>query len=288
VSAIVGGFIMSHDPLVFINPRKKDPGSVLEAYAEIRRRVAELRATSAIIIGADHYILFGPKCLPQLLIGLGEINGPVDQLPGVPNKAIPHNPELAKHIFSYSQEAGLDLAVSKGLAVDHAVGVPAQLCLPEDGSVKTVPVYMASGVEPYIRLQRAHQFGAMLRAAVEAQDSDERVVIFGSGGISHWVGTGEMGKIDQDFDRFVLDAIASGDARSLLTLSDRETMLRGGNGALEIRHYLAVMGALPGAQGEVLAYHPWDGGVTGLGFAQIHAASRSADEPVFQRATVEA
>ncbi len=288
MSAIVGGFTMPHDPLVFINPRKKDAAALLDAYAEIRRRVAELRATSAIIIGADHYILFSPKCLPPLLICLGEINGPIDQLPGVPNKPIPHNPELARHIFEYSQNAGFDLAVSKGLGVDHAIGVPAQLCLPEDGSVKTVPVYMASGVEPYVRLERAYRFGGMLTAAVEAMEGDERVVIFGSGGISHWVGTGEMGKIAPDFDRFVLDAIESGDAEPLLTLTDREIMLRGGNGAMEIRHYLAVMGALPGARGEVLAYHPWEGGVTGLGFTQIHAAGPVAGQGAFQRSTVEA
>jgi protocatechuate 4,5-dioxygenase beta chain len=29
------------------------------------------------------------------------------------------------------------------------------------------------------------------------------------------------------------------------------------------------MGALPAGRGEVLAYEAWDGGVTGLGFAEI-------------------
>jgi len=46
-------------------------------------------------------------------------------------------------------------------------------------------------------------------------------------------------------------------------------MREGGNGGMEIRHFLAVMGALPAGRGEVLAYEAWDGGVTGLGFAEI-------------------
>lgn len=270
---VVGGFMMPHDPLVFVNPRKRDRDHILDAYAEIRRRVVLLEATSAIIIGADHYILFGPKCLPQFLICTGDITGPVDQLPGVPNRPIAHNEALAGHILDYAQEAGFDLAVARQLGVDHAIGVPAQLCLPDDGSVKTVPVYMASGVAPYVRLRRAYQFGAMLQGAVAALEADERVVILGSGGISHWVGTGEMGRINPEFDRFVLDAIVAGDPAPLLALSDEQILLEGGNGAMEIRHFLTVMGALPGGSGEVIAYDAWDGGVTGLGFAELRPAA---------------
>lgn len=270
---IVGGFMMPHDPLVFINPKQRNRSHILEAYEEIRRRVVGLKATSAVIVGADHYILFSPKCLPQILICVGELNGPVDQLPGLPNRPIPHNQSLARHIFEHAQEIGFDLAVSKGMGVDHAIGAPAQLCLPEDGSVKTIAVYMASGVEPYVRLDRAHRFGAMLKSAVEAWDDDDRVVVLGSGGISHWVGTGEMGKVNSDFDRLVLDAIVAGDPGPLLALTDDQIQREGGNGAMEIRHFLAVMGALPGGAGEVIAYDAWDGGVTGLGFAAVRPAS---------------
>lgn len=245
MGAIVGGFMMPHDPTVFINPRKLDNGHLMDAYAEIRRRIVELDATSAVIIGADHYILFTPKCLPQILICLGELNGPVDQLPGLPNRPIPHNPVLAERIFAHAQETGFDLAVARSLGVDHAIGAPAHLCLPEDGSVKAVAVYMASGVAPYLRLRPAYEFGAMVKSAVEAMDRDERVVILGSGGISHWVGTGEMGRTNPAFDRMVLDAIVAGDAEALLGLTDEEILREGGNGAMEIRHFLGVMGQCP-------------------------------------------
>lgn len=270
---LVGGFMMPHDPLVFVNPKRCDRDHILAAYTEIGRRIADLAATSAIIIGADHYILFGPKCLPQFLICTGEISGPVDQLPGVPNRPIAHNEALARHIFDFAQDAGFDLAVARQLGVDHAIGVPAQLCLPADGSVKTVPIYMASGVAPYVRLQRAYRFGAMLKGAVEALAADERVVVLGSGGISHWVGTGEMGRTNPEFDRFVLDAIVAGDPEPLLALTDEQILRDGGNGAMEIRHFLAVMGALPGGSGDVIAYEAWPGGVTGLGFAELRAAA---------------
>ncbi|GAB3306449.1 class III extradiol ring-cleavage dioxygenase family protein [Haliea atlantica] len=265
---IVGGFIMSHDPMVFINPKKMDNSHILDAYSSIKARVAELNATSAIIIGADHYILFSPRCLPQLLIGMGEVSGPVDELPGLPNINIPENRELARAIFDYSQESGFDLAVSKTLAVDHSVGVPAQLCLPEGGQVKAVPVYMASGVSPTIRMARAFKFGEMLKQAVEHIETDERVVVMGSGGISHWVGTGEMGKTNRNFDEWVLEMFLAGNADALIQLNDADIQAEAGNGGMEIRHLLAVMGAVPEASSNLILYDAWPGGVTGLGFAE--------------------
>lgn len=266
---IVGGFVVPHDPLVFINPRKRPRDHLLGAYQTIRERVVELRADAAVIIGADHYILFGPRCLPQILIGVGELHGPVDQLPGLPDRPIPHDAELAEHIVDTAHACGFDVAVARTLGVDHAIGTPAHLCLPADGSVRTIPVYMASGVAPYVRMERAHAFGALLKAAVEARDDDTRMVVIGSGGISHWVGTGEMGRINPEFDRLVLDALVAGDPAPLLALSDEEILRDGGNGGMEIRHFVTAMGAVPGARGEVIAYEAWDGGVTGLGFAEL-------------------
>ncbi len=266
---IVGGYIMPHDPLLFVNPQKKERDHLLAAYSRICDKVRASGATKAIIFGADHYILFGPRCLPQFLIATGELHGPIDRLPGIANAPIASDPDFANYLVNHAHNNGFDVSVARDLGVDHAIGVPAQLALPTDGSVQTVPVYMASGVEPYVRLQRAYEFGQMVRDAVASMPGDERIVLIGSGGISHWVGTGEMGRINPEFDKKVLDAIVAGDPSTLLSMTDEEIMRDGGNGGMEIRHYLAVMGALPAGRGEVLIYEAWSGGVTGLGFAEI-------------------
>ena len=66
MARIVAGFVMPHDPLIFVNPKGLDRSKVLAAYEHIRVRLRELEVTTAIVIGADHYILFGPNCLPQM------------------------------------------------------------------------------------------------------------------------------------------------------------------------------------------------------------------------------
>jgi protocatechuate 4,5-dioxygenase, beta chain len=273
MASIVGGFIVPHDPLIFINPQKADGTEVFAAFCDVRRRIAALEANCAIVIGADHYILFGPNCLPQFVIGIGEAHGPIDALPGVANRPIPTHPELATQIARHGHAAGYDWAVSKSMAVDHAVGVPVRCCLPDDDSVAVVPVYLASGVEPLVSKRRAFDLGCSIASAVADFPSDDRVVVIGSGGISHWVGTAEMGRINSDFDHMVLGALELGDHDALIALDDAKIFEQAGNGAFEIRQFLCAMGAVGSGAGETIAYLPWKGGATGLGFAELKVAT---------------
>ena len=53
-------------------------------------------------------------------------------------------------------------------------------------------------------------------------------------------------------------------------------MERAGNGALEIRNFVCMMGALGDGRGEVIAYEHGPEWVTGLGFAQVFATPAKA------------
>ncbi len=57
----------------------------------------------------------------------------------------------------------------------------------------------------------------------------------------------------------------------MAALSDDYILEHGGNGGMEIRQWACVMGALPGARGELIEYAPVPEWVTGLGFVQLHA-----------------
>jgi len=270
---IVGGFIMPHEPGVFYMPAERwtdGQRRVMSAYAHIRAEIDRLQATTAIVVGADHYVLFGPGCLPSFLVGIGEVSGPYERFPGLEQGRIPNNVPLATHIAQYGRDHGFDWAVSKVLRVDHSIGVPARVCvLPNPQVTGVIPVYLASGVAPFIGMKRAYQVGGMIRDAVHAWPHDERVVVIGSGGISHWVGMAQMGQVNPDFDRSIIDCVVRGDAQAMMALSDEYVLEQGGNGAFEIRNFLCMMGALPGCTGAQIAYEHGDEWVTGLGFAQV-------------------
>ena len=277
---IVGGFLVPHDPLMFaaadaIPAERRD--AVFAAYEDAARRLRDLRADVVVVFGTDHYILFGPGCLPQALIGIGELDGPIDRMPGLDRREIPHHPELADHVLRHVLANDFDLACAKVLTVDHSIAVPQQLIVAPAGDVPVIPFYLACGVDPVIPIRRAARLGRLLREAVEAWPGDERVAVIGSGGISHSVGAADMGRINGDFDRMVLDHVVRGDVDGLCAMPDEAVLREGGNGALEIRNFVAAMSAVPGARGEVIAYHAVPEWITGLGFLQVHATGEPAE-----------
>ena len=275
MARIVGGFVMPHEPGIFYKPKdtwSEPQQRVMHAFDTIRARLQALGATLAVVVGADHYVLFGPSCLPSYLIGVGDVSGPYERFPGIARDQIPSHPAFAAHIAEHGRQHGFDWAVAKSLQVDHSIGVPARLCaLPVPTLSTVVPVYLASGVEPLIPKQRAYDVGQAIRHAVQAWPEDERVVVLGSGGISHWVGMAEMGKVNSDFDRHVLDCVVRGDHATLIAMDDDEILRTAGNGALEIRSFICAMGATQSASGQLIAYEAGPDWVSGLGFAELYA-----------------
>lgn len=274
---IVGGFLVPHDPVMFVAPeapREDVRARMWGAFDLCAQRMAELAPTTVIVIGADHYMLFGTSCLPSYLIGTGDVDGPLDALPGLRRGVIPNSEALATHIANHGHATGFDWATARALTVDHAIAIPDQLIvqpLREAGkSVGTIPVYLAAGVDPYIRMPRAVAVGRHIQEAVQAFDADERVVVIGSGGISHWVGTADMGRVNESFDREILDYAVRNDVQGISALSDAYILEHGGNGGMEIRNWACAMGAVGRASGEVLAYEAVPEWVTGLGFVQLH------------------
>jgi protocatechuate 4,5-dioxygenase beta chain len=272
MAEIVGGFLVPHDPGLFATAAE-GPSPLQQrtdaAFAEIRDRIGALEATTVIVVGADHYVLFGPACLPTMLIGIGDVSGPIERFPGMEQGEIPNNEALAVHLCDYGLAHGFDWTVSKSLKVDHSVGAPARRCALPNPTVRgVIPIYLASGVAPLIAKRRAFELGGMIAAAVAAWPEPERVVVIGSGGMSHWVGLPQMGTVNAAFDREILESVARGDVASLVALDDGEIVERGGNGALEIRNFICAIGAMPGCTGRIIAYEH-ENTRTGLGFAEL-------------------
>ncbi|UZZ09486.1 protocatechuate 3,4-dioxygenase [Ectopseudomonas mendocina] len=283
---IVGGFWMPHDPVMFVAPDA--PGEAVSqrvwgAYERCAQRLAELEPTSVIIVGCDHYILFGTHCLPRYVIGTGDVDGPIESLPGLSKGVVTNHQALAGHIVAEGEHSGFDWTVARSFTIDHSFSIPHQLVVQPAEKVlgrelPSIPVYLACGVDPYISLPRAAQLGRQIRAAVESFDADERVVIIGSGGISHWVGTAEMGRVSEDFDREILAHGVEGRLDELIAYDNEEILTRAGNGAMEIRNFACAMAAVPGARGEIIAYEPVPEWVTGLGFLQLIPGSTGHEQ----------
>jgi hypothetical protein len=106
----------------------------------------------------------------------------------------------------------------------------------------------------------------MLARAVATYPGDLRVAILATGGLSHSIGEPTMGEIDEAFDRACIGHFESGDAPALIGFLN-ERLPHIGNGAAEIRNWIAAHGAAGGRGFELIRYDPIPEVYVGCGFA---------------------
>ena len=272
MAQLVGAFCTPHIPLIASQPNvanKKQVGIVMDAFSHIRKRLTELQVDTAIVIGDDHYPVFGPHCLPNILIGIGVVEGPHEDWLGHERAPIANNPALAEHIMEYGFEHGFDWAVAKSITVDHSTFVPYLKMIKDLDNVKMIPVYVAAGVVPLIKTRRCVALGEMIADAVAAYSGDERVAIIGTGGLSHWVGAPEMGKVNEAFDQQLLDMIRRRDIDAMCDIKDDYVLKEAGNGALEYRNWLVAIGATKQYEMDLICYEPIHAWVTGTAMVEL-------------------
>jgi len=96
---------------------------------------------------------------------------------------------------------------------------------------------------PVPKAQRLYKLGQAFRHAVESYPKDIRVVVFGTGGLSHQLQGTRFGFTDSDWDNEFLDRLET-DPEPLAALSHREYMERGGTEGIEMINWLPMRAAL--------------------------------------------
>jgi 3-O-methylgallate 3,4-dioxygenase len=148
-----------------------------------------------------------------------------------------------------------------GRTLGHAFTFPRyRLGLP--ATTPIVPVFVNTYYPPNVpSAARCFALGRELRRAVETWESDARVAVIASGGLTHFV-------IDETLDRGVLDAIATKDAAALAGIPRGK--LRSGNS--EILNWVTAAGVLEGLAPTIVDYVPGyrtpAGTGTGMAFAR--------------------
>ncbi|MGY1719096.1 hypothetical protein ACI8AG_08615 [Blastococcus sp. SYSU DS0552] len=270
---VVGAFMASHSPGITGWPERARPGQrevVEQAYAEARRRLDALQPDAVVAVSVEHFTNFHLGNLPAFAIATGDSYlGPVTAEMGaflrVEQHQYPGDAELGRHLYDFALASEFDPSlVEGGLDFDENFCVPLKLLDPES-KYPLVPVIVNGVNPPWPTPKRCYDFGVMIRRAVEAQTAAQRVVVIGTGGLSHWVGLPESGDINTEFDRDFLARLESGD-RERLTDYSQDEIDRAGNGAHEIRTWLVAAGAA-GTPFEVLAYEPVPEWLTGTAVA---------------------
>ena len=272
-STIVGAFTASHSPGITGWPERADADkrrNVEAAYAEARDRIDALRPDAIIAVSVEHFTNFNLGNLPAFAVAtgdsyLGPVTAEMAKFVDVPQHRYPGAADLGRHVYRFALESDFDPAlVEGGLEFDENFCVPFKHLDP-DSRYPLVPIIVNGVNPPWPSPRRCYDFGKMLALAVGAQDVYQRVVIVGTGGLSHWVGLPEAGNVNEEFDRDFLARFTEGDPQRLTDYT-QDQIDAAGNGAHEIRTWLVAAGAA-GVGFDVLAYEPVPEWLTGTSVA---------------------
>ncbi|WP_281689160.1 hypothetical protein [Pseudonocardia thermophila] len=159
------------------------------------------------------------------------------------------DPAMARAIVDAVRAEGLEVEEAEQVDLDHGLIVPLRLLLPRpDLPVIPIITQPARGYSPF----GARAMGEVLRTVVES--AGRRVAMLATGGLSHWLDPGKFGRIDEEFDRYLLEMLRAGKGAELGNLEPYPLL---DHGQYEFLNWLIMLGLVgPGVRADVYAYEP--------------------------------
>ncbi len=271
MAEIVAAALASHAPLITGRADIARPEQRERFHAGLRelgRRLAEARPDVLVMFVNDHLQNFPYSNMPAFCVGLADRYAAPSaggaKLMRIPPRTVPGDSASGLALLQAGLDAGIDFAYSYEIESWDELSVPLHFLDPE-GTWPVVPIYTNCAAPPLPTLRRCAEVGAFVSAFLRARRGAERVGLVATGGISHWVGTPDTGRINPEFDRRFLEHVAKGTLTPLVELTESEIERDAGNGGQEIRNWVALLAGVPGWKGDVLAYEPVPEWITGCG-----------------------
>jgi len=251
MAKIIGGIGTSHVPSIgkaYDMGQQEEPDwkPVFDAYKPVQKWLVDSKPDVAIVVYNDHGSSMFFDKYPTFAIGAADSYPIGDEGWGPrPLPDVPGNSDFSWHLAEELVYNEFDMTVCQELSVEHGFLVPMNLCFPHEPSwpVKTVPIAVNVIQHPLPTAMRCYKLGQAIRQAVEACEDDLRVVIFGTGGMSHQLNGARFGHLNTTFDNDFLDKIES-DPLALTELTHQQIMEEAGAEAVELIMWLTMRGAL--------------------------------------------
>jgi 2,3-dihydroxyphenylpropionate 1,2-dioxygenase len=192
---------LSHSPLLeFNDPPAEVKAEVDAAFEQARAFVRDFDPTLVVAFAPDHYNgffhdLMPPFCIGYEALGVGDYGtaeGPLD----VPA-------ELAERLAQHVVDRDLDVAISRRMEIDHGAVQPLEILLGGIDTVPTVPVFVNGVAEPFTSMRRVRLLGEAVGSFLTTLD--ERVLVIGSGGLSHDPPVPRWATADEQARKLLLD-----------------------------------------------------------------------------------
>lgn len=258
MAEILGGIFTSHVPAIggaIARGLQDEPywKPFFAGFEPVHRWLEVQRPDTAIVFTNDHGLNFFLDKLPTFAVGAAAEYRSADEGWGLPvYPPFPGAPELSWHLIESLVADEFDITSCQQMLIDHSTAVPFELCWPGavPRPVKLVPIAINTVQHPLPSPKRCLALGRAVYSALASWHGDERIVVIGTGGLSHQLDGERAGFINKDYDRFCLDHIGP-DPDALTRHSALDIVELAGSQGVEILNWIAARGALGPTADEV-------------------------------------
>lgn len=197
----------SHSPLMeFASPqRAEQETNVRAAFEKMAAEVKAFDPTLIITFGPDHFNGFFYDLMPSFCVGI-RATAAGDWNYGAENNKINVPEETALHLVRRVLDEGVDVAYSYRMQADHGVTQPLHfLCDGQLDRYPTIPVFINGAATPMPTTKRTVALGRAIGQFIKSLNlENERVLILGTGGLSHDPPTPQMGSVPPEVEEFLI------------------------------------------------------------------------------------
>lgn len=251
MARITAGVATSHVPAIgaaLDNGKAGEPywAPVFAGYEVSKAWIAQEKPDVVILVYNDHASAFSLELIPTFAIGCADEFVPADEGWGPrPVPVVQGHPELAWHLAEKLILDEFDMTIVNKMDVDHGLTVPLSLMFgqPQAWPCKVIPLAVNVVQYPPPTGNRCYNLGKAIARAVQSYPEDLKVVVFGTGGMSHQLQGPRAGLINKAFDNAFLDQLVA-DPAAQAQVPHIDYVREAGSEGIELVMWLIMRGAL--------------------------------------------
>ena len=262
VARITAGVATSHVPAIGAALDNGKAGDdywkpLFAGYEVSKEWIAREKPDVIVVVYNDHASAFSLELIPTFAIGCAAEFAPADEGWGPrPVPVVEGHPELAWHIAEHLILDEFDMTIVNRMDVDHGLTVPLSLMFgqPDAWPCKVIPLAVNVVQYPPPTGNRCLNLGKAIRRAVESFPADLKVMVFGTGGMSHQLQGPRAGLINKAFDLAFLDRLVA-DPGAQSKVPHIDYVREAGSEAIELVMWLVMRGALEDQVREIYRFY---------------------------------
>ena len=250
MAKIVGGLASSHIPSIggaMAKGLEQDPywKPFFDGFPPAREWLSRAKPDVVVVFYNDHGLNFFLDKMPTFAVGAATQYQNADEGWGIPTlPPFKGCPDLSWHIINHLVDKEFDVVTCQEMLVDHAFTLPLKLFWPGASCpVLTVPICINTVQFPLPSASRCYRLGQAVGEAIRSWDSDLRVAVLGTGGLSHQLDGERAGFINKKFDLEFMNSLQDNPAWAT-QFSIHELVEKTGTQGVELLMWLAMRGAL--------------------------------------------